>query len=60
MTFGPSDRYYDPPEPPPPCCSDGEDDPDHDVQACLSEQAEADGERRAERMREDAMWDVPE
>ena len=52
MTFGPSDRYYDPPEPPGPCCRLGEDDDDHDVQACLDEQAEAAAEEKAERMRE--------
>jgi hypothetical protein len=52
--FGPSDRYYDPPEPPEPCCFLGEDDPDHDIQACLAEQAEAAAEDRADRARHDA------
>jgi hypothetical protein len=59
VTFGPSDRWYEPPEPPGPCCTEGEDDPDHDVQACLDEQAEAAAEAKAERQREDredALW----
>jgi hypothetical protein len=55
MTFGPSDRYYDPPDPPDPCCAEGEDDESHDVQACLDDQAEAAAEAKAERMREDRM-----
>jgi hypothetical protein len=54
MTFGPSDRWYDPPEPPGPCCALGEDDPDHDVQQCLDDQAEDAAEAKAERQREDA------
>ena len=49
--------WYDPPEPPLPCCREGEDDEDHDVQACLDEQAEAAAEAKAERMREDDMFD---
>jgi hypothetical protein len=40
--------WYDPPEPMP-CCRLGEDDPDHDVQACLDESAEAAAEAKAER-----------
>lgn len=57
MTFGPSDRYYDPPDPPEPCCNLYEDDPNHDYQACMDEQAEAAAEAKAERMREDRMED---
>ena len=49
------DSWYDPPEPPGPCCSEGEDDDDHDVEACLSDQAEAAAEAKAERRREDMM-----
>lgn len=56
MTFGPSDRWYEPPEPII-CCREGEDDPDHDPEACLADQAEAAAEERAERAREDAMFD---
>jgi hypothetical protein len=48
--------WYDPPEPMP-CCRLGEDDPDHDVQACLDESAEAAAEAKAEHMRENAMLD---
>jgi hypothetical protein len=55
MSFGPSDRYYDPPDPPPPCCAAGEDDENHDVQACMDEQAEDAAEAKAERLREDRM-----
>lgn len=55
--FGPSDRYYDAPEPPLPCCTEGEDNPDHDVWACLAEQAEDAAEAKAERVREDRMFD---
>ncbi len=51
---GPSDRYYDPPDPVI-CCSLCEDDPDHDPEACLAEQAEAAAEAKAERQREDMM-----
>jgi hypothetical protein len=54
VTFGPSDRWYEPPEPVL-CCHLAEDDPEHDTQACLAEQAEADAERRAERTREERM-----
>ncbi len=60
MTFGPSDRYYDPPEPPLPCCSLGEDDPDHDVQACMDTQAEDNANAEAERQREQEMHDLYE
>ena len=44
-------------EPPEPvvCCSLAEDDPDHDVEQCLADGAEAAAEARAERQREDAM-----
>ncbi len=56
MTFGPSDRYYDPPDPVI-CCAECEDDPDHDVQACLAESAEAAAEAKADRMRDDEMLD---
>lgn len=56
MTFGPSDRYYDPPDPPEPCCALGEDDPDHDSQACMAEQAEAAAEAKAEARRTEALW----
>jgi hypothetical protein len=55
MTFGYSDRYYDPPEPVL-CCELAEDDPDHDREACAAEGAEAAAEARAERMREDEMF----
>jgi hypothetical protein len=54
LTFGPSDRYYDPPDPVI-CCSECEDDPGHDVESCLAESAEAAGEARAERQREDML-----
>jgi hypothetical protein len=54
MTFGPSDRYYDPPDPPEPCC-DERYEPDHDYQACMDGQAEDAAEARAEREREDRM-----
>lgn len=53
MIFGPSDRYYDPPDPPGPCCAAGEDDEDHDVQACLADQTEAAAEDRADRLRDE-------
>jgi len=58
MTWDPNPpaSWYDPPEPPGPCCALGEDDPDHDVQACLAEQAEAAAEDRADRMRDEAMF----
>ena len=55
--FGPSDSYYDPPEPPQPCCTLGEDDPEHDVAQCFADQAEAAAEDRAERQREEEMFD---
>jgi hypothetical protein len=55
VTFGPSDRWYEPPEPPEPCCALAEDDPDHDVEQCLADGAEAAAEARAERQREDMM-----
>jgi hypothetical protein len=51
------DSYWDPPEPPEPCCAAGEDDEDHDVEQCLADQAEAAAEAKAERQREDRMWD---
>ncbi len=54
MTFGPSDRYYEPPEPKI-CCSECEDDPDHDVEQCLADSAEAAAEARAERQREEML-----
>ncbi len=53
MSFGPSDSYYDPPEPPLPCCELGDDDPDHDQQACMADQAEDAAETRADRQREE-------
>lgn len=49
-------RYYDPPEPVI-CCAEAEDDPDHDVQACLEEAAEAAAEAKAERQREAELDD---
>lgn len=52
---GPSDRWYQPPDPVI-CCSECEDDPDHDVEACLADQAEAAAEARADRERDDAYW----
>lgn len=52
MRFGPSDRWYEPPEPREPCCSRAEDEDDHDVQACLDEQAEAAAELKYEALRE--------
>lgn len=55
MTFGPSDRYYDPPDPPEPCCTLAEDDPDHDVQACMADQAAA--EAKADTRRDELLWD---
>ena len=62
MTFGPSDHYYQPPEPVI-CCSLCEDDPGHDVEACLADSAEAAAEARADRAREAALerryaWDA--
>lgn len=51
VNFGPPDHWYDQPEPQI-CCSLAEDNPDHDVQACLAEQAENEAERRAEIERE--------
>jgi len=45
--MGPSDRWYEPPEPVI-CCSLAEDEDDHDVEACLADQAEEAAERRAE------------
>ena len=48
---GPPDSWYDPPEPKL-CCALAEDDPDHDVEACLAESAEADAERRWEQARD--------
>lgn len=57
MTFGPYFGGYDhrlqPPDPPEPCCALAEDDPDHDVQACLAEQAEAAAEAKADRQRDE-------
>lgn len=53
MMFPPS-WYHGPPDPVI-CCSECEDDPDHDVEACLADQAEAAAEARAERQREDEM-----
>lgn len=50
--WNPPQSYYDPPEPPDPCCSEYEDDPDHDFEACMADQAEDAAERRAERQRE--------
>jgi hypothetical protein len=47
----PPPNWYEPPEPVI-CCHLAEDDPDHDTQACLDEQAEADAERRAEAQRD--------
>jgi hypothetical protein len=57
MTWDPNPpaSWYQPPEPPGPCCREGEDEPDHDVQACLDGQAEDAAEARAEREREDRM-----
>ena len=52
--FGPPDSWYEPPEPVI-CCSECEDDPDHDVEACLADQAEEAAERRAEAQREREM-----
>jgi len=53
------DSWYNPPEPAE-CCPDWgshewlrEDDPNHDSDACIAEQAEADAERRAD---EDREW----
>lgn len=54
MTFGPSDRWYEPPEPVI-CCALAEDEDGHDPEACMADQAEAAAEARAERARED-QW----
>jgi hypothetical protein len=54
--FGPSASYYEPPEPRI-CCSLAEDDPDHDTEVCWDDQAEAAAEAKAERMREDRMFE---
>ncbi len=44
-----------------PCCTLAEDDPGHDTEACIADQAEAAAEARAERMRDDLLearwWD---
>lgn len=56
---GPPASWYDPPEPPLPCCrayEDGDAGDDHDPEACIAEQAEAAAEARAERMRDEAMF----
>lgn len=50
----PPPSWYQPPDPVI-CCSLAEDDPDHDVEACLEESAEAAAEARAERAREDML-----
>ncbi len=55
MTFGPSDRWYDPPEPRL-CCALAEDEPSHDTEACLAEQAEAAAERAADRAYDEMQW----
>jgi hypothetical protein len=56
VTFaGPPQSWYDPPEPVI-CCNDCEDDPAHDRETCLADQAEAAAEARAERTREDEMF----
>ncbi len=47
-------------EPPLPCCALGEDDPDHDVQACMDTQAEDNANAEAERQREQEMHDLYE
>jgi hypothetical protein len=51
MTFGPSDSWYQPPEPII-CCHLAEDDPEHDSEACMAEQAEYAAEVRADRERD--------
>jgi hypothetical protein len=51
--FGPA--YRDPADPII-CCHLAEDDPDHDAQACLDEQAEAAAEAKAEQRREEEMF----
>ena len=60
MTFGPSDRWYEPPDVDDrPCCAAGEDDPNYDRQQCLDDQAEDAAEAKAERDREARMFDDP-
>lgn len=49
----PSAAWYEPPEPVI-CCAVAEDDPEHDREACLADQAESAAEARAERLRDDA------
>ena len=59
--FNPPASWYEPPEPVI-CCSLAEDDPDHDVQACMDEQAESAAEAKADRIRDDdreARWREP-
>lgn len=51
--FDPPASWYEPPEPKP-CCAAGEDDEDHDVQACLADSAEAAAEAR---VREESCFD---
>ena len=55
MSYGPPASWYEPPEPVL-CCALAEDEPDHDTDACMADQAEAAAEARAERQREDRMW----
>ncbi len=52
----PPNSWYEPPEPVI-CCELAEDDPEHDSEQCMSDQAEDAAEAKAERMREDAMFD---
>lgn len=54
MTFGPSDRWYEPPEPVI-CCSLAEDESGHDTDACMADQTEPAAESRAELEREDGF-----
>ena len=53
MSFGPSDKYFDPPDPPDPCCEMADGDDWHDSAACLAAQAEDAAEVRADREREE-------
>ena len=50
----PPPSWYEPREPVI-CCSLAEDEPDHDVEACLEASAEAAAEAKAERQREDML-----
>lgn len=53
---GPSDSWYQPKDPVE-CCAEWEDDPGHDSEECLAEQAEAAAEARADREYDESRWE---